>query len=272
MPDRPPKPTPFRPPWLPGYRPLLGRPAALDPQGYLPEIGFRSGGGGNVFTPASIPDLVLWADPAFGRYQETTGASATTPAGAGDPVGTWKARTGQYATAASTGTRPLVGSATGGPVLTFDGVDDLLTWGDLSASFPTAGTLAVRVLHTGNASTAREFFQTGAVDSYSRFTGVASFPSALRSARVETQPVVPLSWATVVVRSDASGWTRRLNGTQDISTTAAYQAGALWQVGGCTTGINKFLEGGIAPVAAYSRVLTDTECADLEAYMAGLAS
>src|SRR5688500_7354080 len=62
------------------------------------------------FSPTWIPDLILWFDYNFGRYQEITGASATTPANVGDPVGTWQARTGQYATAPSTGTRSTCAS------------------------------------------------------------------------------------------------------------------------------------------------------------------
>lgn len=59
-----------------------------------------------AFAPAALSGLVLWADPTSGLLQETTGASATTAAGAGNPIGTWAMRTAQYVTAASSGVRP----------------------------------------------------------------------------------------------------------------------------------------------------------------------
>lgn len=71
---------------------------------------------------------VLYFDPKHGTYQEETGTSATTPAVPGDPVGTWRARTGQYATALSASTRPVLqaGANNGNTVLRYDGGDDVL--------------------------------------------------------------------------------------------------------------------------------------------------
>lgn len=85
---------------------------------------------GGAFSPSSIASLTLWLDPSFGLYQERTGASASTPAvAANDPVGTWRARTGQNFVAPSDAARPTLQFLGTNPSLLFDGVDDVLSFG-----------------------------------------------------------------------------------------------------------------------------------------------
>jgi hypothetical protein len=49
----------------------------------------------SVWNPLALgSDLGVWLDPSFGLFQERTGASATTTAGNGNPVGTWRAKDG----------------------------------------------------------------------------------------------------------------------------------------------------------------------------------
>jgi hypothetical protein len=49
----------------------------------------------SVWNPLSLgSDLAVWLDPSFGLFQQITGASATTTAGDGNSVGTWRARNG----------------------------------------------------------------------------------------------------------------------------------------------------------------------------------
>jgi hypothetical protein len=234
--------------------------------------------GGGVFTPAAIPGLVLWLDPSYGLYQETTGASAATPAvAANDPVGTWKARNAAvYFSAVSTSGRPTLQFDAGKPYLLFDGVDDRLSAGDLSASFPSAGTLAWRADPDDaepDADSGYAVVRTANNDSWDNFQGAASFPGQLLTTRLDTQPIVPATRHTVVIRSSASAWTRRLNGTQDISAAADFSGGAAWDiaysVGASGTGV-RYLHGAVAAVAAYSRAVSDAEAARLEAYLAGV--
>ena len=77
-----------------------------------------------AFTPAQLPTLSLWLDPAYGCYVERTGP--VTPCGDNDPVGTWVARTGQVFTAPSNAARPTFKANAGKPYLQLDGADDTL--------------------------------------------------------------------------------------------------------------------------------------------------
>lgn len=76
-------------------------------------------------TPAAI-----WLDifDSNTLFQETTGASATTPAGVNDPVGTIanKGSSGGYAVAPADGNRPVLRQSGGLFYLEFDGTDDVL--------------------------------------------------------------------------------------------------------------------------------------------------
>ena len=80
----------------------------------------------------------LWFDPSDDAtlFQEHTGSAATTPAGIGDPVGTWvnKGTLGGYLTAAaSDATRPIRAiDASEAPVLTFASADLQTLNGDAS--------------------------------------------------------------------------------------------------------------------------------------------
>jgi hypothetical protein len=61
---------------------------------------------GRSFSPLAVPGLLVWLDASANKFQEITGAAATTPATAdADPVGTWRAKTGQYFVAPSNAQR-----------------------------------------------------------------------------------------------------------------------------------------------------------------------
>lgn len=97
-----------------------------------------------VFLPTSVSGLAVWLDPSYGAYQERT--SPTTPSAAGDPVGTWIARTGHVFTAASDSGRPTMrAGANGRPYLEFDGTNDSLT-GDTSTRSVSASAGALSVV------------------------------------------------------------------------------------------------------------------------------
>ena len=88
-----------------------------------------------AFTPAALPGLALWLDPARPVSQDAAG---TAPAGDGDPVGRWPDRSGngRHATAASGAVRPTYRPAGGAAHLAFDGVDDFLTFADFPQALP----------------------------------------------------------------------------------------------------------------------------------------
>ena len=79
----------------------------------------------DLWRPPLVAGLGLWLDPRDPStlFQERTGASASTPAQVGDPVGTIldKSGNGNHATAPSDGARPtLTKDALGNPYLDFD--------------------------------------------------------------------------------------------------------------------------------------------------------
>ena len=93
-----------------------------------------------VWNPLALgADLACWLDPSSGIFTERTGASATTAATNGDPVGTWRARNGTINGIAGTDAQRGIYRATGvngTPGLEFDGTDDLLDFTtDLAAIF-----------------------------------------------------------------------------------------------------------------------------------------
>lgn len=171
---------------------------------------------GSAFTPASLPGLALWLDPSYGLYQETTGASATTPAVAdGDPVGTWQARTGQYLTAPGTTARPLLKMVNGKPLLRFDGVDDELdipagTVSGLAAaeisavcrSVPTTGSVAFWTFGSGGSGDWHPFADGTDYDAFGSTTRHDSITAGVTQGSLHV-------WN---VSSAASSWIARANG------------------------------------------------------------
>ena len=82
---------------------------------------------GSQFVDLPASTVYLNANEADTLYQERTGASATTDAVSGDPLGTWKnPDSAQYFTAASDSVRPAVATAGSRLVITPDATNDYL--------------------------------------------------------------------------------------------------------------------------------------------------
>jgi hypothetical protein len=243
-------------------------------------------GRAKAFTPASLSGLALWLDPSYGLYQETTGASATTPAAAhGDPVGTWKARTGQYFTASATTKRPLLQISGAYRYLLFDGVDDFLT----SAASPFAGGAAAsasvfarfryatvpasgKAAVFGQVNDQIEFFSDGdAGHLVGRSRDNASNYHAANLAQA-AQGV----WYSGGTVNDGAG--SLVTGYRDAATATAATGGGLlvstanFQVGAMSGGALGWLAGSVASVVGYGRALTATEVAKLFTFLGGLAA
>lgn len=203
-----------------------------------------------AWTPASLTGLAATLLPAESRsrgllWQNT---AKTMPATAdGDPVRVAICPyTAVEFTAPSDSARPLLYDESGGLwSLEFDGVDDYLEAGNLSALFSAAGSASYRFNVTSIAASF-EILNTNLMDasntSFARFVGDGnSYPGQLRSTRVQSQPGIGTGGRTLTVRSDASNWTRRNNGTQDVAATpltanaGGFAGGTLWRVG-CSNG------------------------------------
>jgi hypothetical protein len=221
------------------------------------------------FTPASIAGLAVWlqAGPTW-CFSDDAG---TTPSTDGGVVAVWKDRSGNarnfvQATGAA---RPLLVLSGATWVVRFDGTDDALSGGDLSAAFPSAGTVGWRA----DITDAQDFtvFATAANDSWDNFQAGNSYPGTLRAVRVDSQPIIPGSGKrTVVQRSSASGWTRRVGGTQDISAAAGHSGGAAWTIGRCAGQVNRYAAADVAGLVAYTAAVTDAQAALIETYLASL--
>lgn len=97
-----------------------------------------------VWNPLALgADLACWLDPSSGIFTERTGASATTAAANGDPVGTWRARNGTINGPAPSDAARAIYRATGlngTPGIEFDGTDDRYDFTtDLAATFRNKG-------------------------------------------------------------------------------------------------------------------------------------
>lgn len=98
----------------------------------------------SVWNPLTLgADLACWLDPSSGIFTERTGASATTAATNGDPVGTWRARNGTINGTAGADAQRAIFRATGlngTPGVEFDGADDRLDFtANLAATFQNKG-------------------------------------------------------------------------------------------------------------------------------------
>lgn len=231
------------------------------------------GAAGGGWTPAARVNLQLWltASPLYCF----TDAGATIPCGSGDTVYTWVDRSGngRHFTQATATNRPTLVLESGAWRVRFDGTDNFMSGGDLSAAFPAAGTIGVRVRHGGGAGDSQEWLCTEAQDGYSRFSGTDSYPSQLWTGRHTLQPIVPQGWSTIVTRATGTTWTRRVDGVQDSTGAGlgSFAGGTDWVLGRGGSG-TAWLNGDIVELVAYSDYLSDADAALLETYLTALVA
>jgi hypothetical protein len=234
-------------------------------------------GGGAV--PASLTSLALryLAAPAY-LFQETTGASATTPAAAdGDPVGTWRDLGGnaRYLTAATDATRPTLRLVSGVWEVQFDGVDDAL----LNAAYtlplgsPWSMAVAYRVaasahgsfVHHGSAA-AGYGIGCGAVDQSGNGTNLIGYNAAVGW---DVDGVHNGTGAVLVRRASATTRTWDHNGTTSTTGAAGINAGGTgFYVGRIPPASGVFLAGGIRELLVGEAAWSDAEKVALSAYFA----
>lgn len=207
----------------------------------------------------------LWLDSTFGLFQERTGASATTPAAAhGDPVGTWRARTGQNFVAPADGQRPTLRSNTGLAFVDFDNTDDQMDEGSAN-NVPYTWFLVEETKSVGAGS--RTLTSSGGdnrVLSISRNSGNSFFVGG--SVSGNTPGSAGRHTAALVVPS-GSNCIAYLN---NVNVTSGSVAGANWGAlrlgfggtGGATEKANTF----VRHIVKFDRVLTLGELSLLHAW------
>jgi hypothetical protein len=237
------------------------------------------------FTPFSIPGCVLWFDPFFGLFSQSTGPLATTPVvNPYDVVGTYLTRTGQYFTAGAINRPALLFGGNGRPYLQPDGVDDFLT-----RSAGTAGpALAEPCVLLANVRP-----DSGGGSDYCLLTGAtAAGGGAKWKAKIvgnvqQAGRDQVANFGTSATALTLGAWYRigallgapagtgkcvyRLNGAADgaadSSAVAVTGDPRLFasQIGG------EFFKGGCGDVAVFNRELTPSEYARMDRWMAGRA-
>lgn len=199
-------------------------------------------------------------------------------------VASWPGSYGTTPTATqSTGSlQPLrVASALNGhAVVRFDGTDDWLDLGNLSATFPTAATLFVVGTISGG-DTSYCFYESnynpapglGVADGWWRFSGTGNaYLRPFRHNRIENAPAAPPTTGTHIwsIRSSSALYMPRLD--RAVWSTADYGAhtfepGLQHAIGRGAAG-DQYLNGDIAEVLVYNSVLSAGDVARVEDYLA----
>lgn len=192
-----------------------------------------------------------------------------------------KSGKGRNATQATAAARPIVSSVlqNSKTQLAFDGSNDLMTLGNLSAAFPTAAELFVVMNNLGD--NAYEVYATSSPmsggDSNSAF-GSYSFAGAFHITREGITPVtwIPYGDRTFLWNLRSSGLGHALgvdNITQYSNTTTGNYAGGTSHVLGASsataTSVNSLLGGRVMEVIAYNRVLSADQRSKVAYSLAG---
>ena len=214
---------------------------------------------------AGVAVLIGTGLPAAAAPPVTTGltlhldASQLTGLSDGATVTTWTDMSGQnnHATAAGT---PIYKTAVlnGQPVVRFNGASSFTT-ADISSQFPTAATVFIATtISNDNAYTLVK--ANPGVDEWWRWDGDGtSYPGFFRGSRLESYTAMPNSGSHLfAISSSASAWEMSINGASQGVEGANYDSGgAPLVIGNGSSGGG--LNGDIAEVLIYSRVLTATE-------------
>lgn len=229
-----------------------------EPRGFSPASLFAGGAVGICVLPGTIYGAA---------YQERTGAAATTPAGHGDPVGTWHDRlTGQYLTATADARRPLYQVDVARHFLQFDGIDDFLRatfaiaqpWERVSAIRQNSWTSGRRIFSGGNANNGI-LYQAPATPTLTVYSGAGGPTLATLAVGADGVVTERHSGATSRVALDNGAYA-----TGNAGTSAA---------GGITIGAN-YDDGNAAAMRLYGTVMragqmSDTQMAATRALLAG---
>jgi autotransporter-associated beta strand protein len=153
----------------------------------------------------------------------------------------------------------------GKPVIRFDNASSFTT-ANLSSQFPTAAT--VFVMTTLNNDTGYALVSTNpTADEWWRWDGNGRSYSALfRSSRLESYCPMPSSGTHLFsVTSAASAWQMWIDGSNQGVSAGSYSAGGVHVIG--NNNRNRYLNGDIAEVIEYDRVLTEAERVSVETYL-----
>jgi hypothetical protein len=235
-------------------------------------------GGAAPFSPLDLSPAV-WFDPSDSStlFQDRAGASATTLAGVGDPVGTVldKSGNGYHATAASDDARPILREAAGGyRYLEFDGTDDYLAHG-----FGTGGDLSLFVVAERTGGTGRQqifgaggpeqrlgalvWARTGSSENWGTFAGGQERPTSVSILNAR-------SVLANIGEPDVPRQRLYTNGALVSTETGAAYAGDAQdrRALGRENALGKYFTGNVFQVVAFDRACADADRTSLVSWMA----
>lgn len=225
--------------------------------------GADEGGGTTapVWSPGALPGLQLWFDTAV-----LAGLAN------GDPVPTWPDLSGGHrdAVQATTAARPTYVSVgiNGRPVLRFDGADDTMVIGNVSAQFPSAALLVI-VASMGNANGQQDAYSTGAATSGIWSYAGSSYDTCFSFARHQNYRVpTPAGVHCYVVASDSGAWRMSVDGSWGPTLAGTFDGGPNHRLGVSPGYEGQPLLGDLGEVIAVSSSsLTTTDQARLAGYL-----
>jgi hypothetical protein len=202
------------------------------------------------FDPASIAGLAVWLD--------ASDASTVTVA---TGVSEWRNKLTGTSISATQGTannQPLyqIAARNGRNSILFDGTNDVLSLGDLSATFPSGASVVVAMTANDNEYA---LIHTANNSQFWLFAG-ATYIGTFKGTRVNavSSPLMPTASSAIVsVTSDASAYRVYINSTLAHDLAADYSAGTMHRIG--NNDLGTFFSGSVHEVLYYSRALTATE-------------
>lgn len=212
------------------------------------------------FVPSDIAGLQVWL-----KEDGLAGVD-------GDPIGTWtdSSGTGHNFTQATGAQKPIkkTGILNGRAVARFDGADDTLEGGDLSALFGTAATLFIVAIP---AVTQYGLYQTSVGNGYWRWSGDGNgYMRVFRTTRLEAYPTAMPSSGShyFAIRSSASAYEMWKDGVSSGSQAANHNAGDLHRLGIGDNGGGGLVTGDVAELIIYDSALSAGDIASVHGYIA----
>jgi hypothetical protein len=220
------------------------------------------------FDPRKIANLAVWLDfsDTSTLFQNSDG---TTPAtAASDPVGyvADKSGAGRNATQSTANNRPTITSSTfnGKRGLAFDGSNDSLTLGNISAAFPNSQGMAFIVFNVPSADNLYMIMRTRTNFSNTwQTTNRQTFEGAWRTTRLGQTIISAANYSVVptpavfTLRSSTSLYDWSFNETVEATGSADWNAGDSYSLAGSTS--DSYMLGNMFEVLLYSRVLSAAE-------------
>jgi hypothetical protein len=215
----------------------------------------RAGG----FNPASISGLAIWLDAS-------DSSTVTTATG----VSEWRSKVSGSAIAATQPTannQPAYQSAArnGKNSIYFDGTNDVMLLGNLSATFPSAASVCVAI--TVDTDNEYAVIQTGENNQFWQFSG-STYIGTFKGTRVNNvpSPLMPTASSAVVsITSDATAYRVYINNSLAHDLAADFSAGTNHRIGQNNLGTQ--YKGWIHEVIYYSKALTAAEQSRVHGYL-----